>query len=145
MCFSATASFLTAGMTGAVGIISLRKANGSRELPLAATPIFFALQQSIEGLLWLNLPSAPDGPISTALTFLFLFLAEVFWPVFAPVAVLLTEPRRRRRQLMTLCLAVGMGVSAYLLWELVAGSHGADIVDGHIVYVTEYRHSDTLG
>ena len=51
MCFSTTASFVTAGVAGAIGIVSLTRANEPRELPLAATPIFFALQQSIEGLL----------------------------------------------------------------------------------------------
>jgi hypothetical protein len=61
MCFSAAASFVTAGVTGAIGAVALTRVNEPRELPLAATPILFALQQSIEGLLWLNLPIAPGG------------------------------------------------------------------------------------
>ena len=92
MCFSATASFVTAGTTAIIGVVALTRANGPRELPLAATPILFALQQGIEGLLWLDLPVAPDGPLSTGLTLLYLFFAEVFWPIFVPIAVLLVEP-----------------------------------------------------
>jgi hypothetical protein len=145
MCFSATASFVTVGITGVVGIVALSSANGRREWPLAATPLVFALHQSIEGLLWLTLPLAPNGSISTGLTLLFLFIAEAFWPVFAPIAVLLIEPNDRRRRLMLVCLAVGAGVSAYLLWGLLSRSHGAAIVDGHIIYMTEYRHSDVVG
>ena len=38
MCFSATASFVTAGLTGAVAIACLVRAGGPRELLLAATP-----------------------------------------------------------------------------------------------------------
>lgn len=144
MCFSTTASFVTAGVAGAIGIVSLTRANEPRELPLAATPIFFALQQSIEGLLWLNLPLAPDGSISTGLTFLYLFFAEVFWPVYAPMAVLLIEPNERRRQLILICLAVGLGIGAYLLWDILIRPHGAVILGGHIVYVTEYRHSGAI-
>ncbi len=142
MCFSATASFITAGVTGAIGIVSLVKANGPRERPLAATPLFFALQQSIEGLLWLNLPVAPDGAISNGLTLLFLFFAEVFWPVYAPMTVLLIEPNETRRRLMRLCLAMGVGVGAFLLWSILTRSHGAVILNGHIVYMTEHRYSD---
>jgi len=145
MCFSATASFVTAGVTGAIGIVALARANEARELPLAAAPIIFALQQGIEGLLWLTLPSAPDGPISTTLTYLFLFFAEAFWPVYAPIVVLLIEPSERRRRLMLLCLAVGIGVSTYLLWLILSRPHGAAILDGHIVYVTEYRFSHLVG
>jgi hypothetical protein len=145
MCFSAAASFVTAGLTGVVGLASLARVSEPRELPLAATPIFFALQQSIEGLLWLNLPLAPDGSISTGLTLLFLLFAEVFWPVYAPTAVLLIEPSGGRRHLMLLCLAAGVSVAAYLLWWILARAPGAVILDGHIVYVTEYRHSGALG
>lgn len=145
MCFSATASFVTAGVAGVVGIVSLRKASERRELPLAATPLLFALQQSVEGLLWLTLPVAPDGPAATGLAFLFLFFAEAFWPVYAPLAVLLIEPNEARRRLMLACLAAGAGVSAYLFWWIFTRLHGAAIVDGHIVYVTEHRHSDLIG
>jgi hypothetical protein len=145
MCFSATASFVTAGVTAVVGIVSLSKINEPRELPLAATPLLFTLQQCIEGLLWLDLPLAPYGSISTGLTFLFLFFAEVFWPVFAPIAVFLIEPSERRRHLMLLWLAVGVSVGGYLLWSILSRPHGAAILEGHIVYVTEYRHSDAVG
>jgi hypothetical protein len=141
MCFSAAASFGTAGVTGAIGIVSLTRAREPRELALAATPLFFALQQGLEGLLWLDLPIAPDGSMTTGLTFLFLFLAEVFWPVYAPIGVLLIEPDESRRRVMLLCLAAGMGVGAYLFWSLLTRSHSAAILDDHIVYVTQYSQS----
>jgi hypothetical protein len=145
MCFSAEASFVTAGITGAIGIISLVRVNEARELPFAATPLLFALQQTVEGLLWLNLPSAPGGWLSTALTFLYLLFAEAFWPLYAPLAVWLIEPSVHRRSLMVVCLGVGAGVGMYLLWWLLGHPHVATIQDGHIVYVTEYRHTDAIG
>lgn len=145
MCFSAPASFVTAGITGAIGIVALTRVKEPRELPFAATPLLFALQQGIEGLLWLNLPGAPDGSLSTALTFLYLFFAEAFWPLYAPIAVWLIEPNEHRRHLMVACLGVGAGVGAYLLWWILGHPHLATILDGHIVYVTEYRHSDAVG
>ena len=109
MCFSAPASFVTAGITGTIGIVALTRVSEPRELPLAATPLLFALQQSIEGLLWLNLPLAPDGSLSTVLTFLYLFFAEAFWPLYAPIAVWLIEPSEHRRHFMVVCLGVAQG------------------------------------
>lgn len=143
MCFSATASFVTAGVTGAAGLVALSRAREMRTLPLAITPILFAFQQGVEGLLWIDLPLAPGGSASTVLTFLYLFFAQVFWPVFAPIAVLLIEPSETRRFLMHLCLAVGIGVGAFMLWWIVTRPFGAVIEDAHIVYVTGFRRSDS--
>jgi len=144
MCFSATASFVTAGVAGAIGLASMARVNESRELPLAATPILFALQQGVEGLLWLNLPTAPDGATSTILTFLFLYFAEVFWPVYAPVTVLLIEPDQWRRRAMFACLAVGLALGAYLFWCTFTEPHGARILGGHIVYEPTNWYSDII-
>ena len=145
MCFSAPASFVTAGITGAIGIGALTRANEPRELPLAATPLLFAIQQGIEGLLWLNLPVAPDGALSAGLTLLYLFFAEAFWPLYTPFAIWLIEPNQRRRLFMAICMGVGAGVGAYLLWWVLGHPHLATILDGHIVYVTEHRQSNAVG
>jgi len=145
MCFSATASFVTAGTTGIIGIVALTRVTTPRELPLAAACLFFALQQSIEGLLWLNLPLAPDGAAATGLFLAFLFFAEVFWPIYAPIAALLIEPSAARRRLMRLCLGLGVAVGAWCLWAIVTRPHGAAVLQGHIVYVTEHRFPAAVG
>lgn len=145
MCFSASASFVTAGITGIVGLIALTRAKEARERPLAATPLFFAVQQGIEGLLWLNLEPAPDVSQSTVLTLFFLLFAEVFWPLYAPIAVWLMEPDKRRRLLMAVCMTVGATIAAYFLWRILGHPHRAAILNGHIVYVTEHRQSDAIG
>jgi hypothetical protein len=144
MCFSPTASFVTAAVTGVVGIVSITRVSQPRELLLAATPVVFGIQQGIEGLLWLNLPQAPSGPAAPGLTLLYLIFAEVLWPVYAPTTVLLIEPEAPRRRLMLVCLASGVAVAAYLLWSTVTQPIGARILDGHIVYVTGNRHSDLV-
>ena len=139
MCFSATASFATAALTGVLGVASLARVGHPRELPLAAMPLMFAIHQGVEGLLWLTLPSAPSGAMSSGLTLLYLLLAQVFWPTFAPVAVLLVERDAQRRRLMRLCLALGVAVSTYLLWRTLTSPPSAVVVDGHIVYVANYK------
>jgi len=145
MCFSASASFVTAGITGVIGVVALTRVKSSREIPFAATPLLFALQQCTEGLLWLNLPQAPDGFLSAFSTVLYLFFAEAFWPLYAPIAVWLIEPNETRRHLMVVCLGAGAGVGAYLLWWILGHPPFATISGGHIVYVTKSGHSDAVG
>ena len=145
MCFSATASFVTAGITGAAGIAALSRAREPREWPVAAVPLIFAVQQSIEGLLWLQLPVAPDSASSTFLTYLYLLFAEVWWPLYAPLACLLIEPIKLRRLAMGACLSVGLVVAAYYLVAIFTHPHAARVLGGHIVYVTEAPISYPLG
>ncbi len=145
MCFSAVASFVTAGITGAIGVVALTQVKAPREVPFAATPLLFALQQCIEGSLWLSLPQASDSSLSASLTVVYLFFAEAFWPLYAPIAVWLIEPNESRRHLIAVCLAVGASVGAYLLWWILRHPHFATISSGHIVYVTEHGHSRAVG
>ncbi|MEN3974002.1 DUF6629 family protein [Emcibacter sp. SYSU 3D8] len=145
MCFSATASFVAAGFTGMVGVITMTRATRKSEFPVAAMPCVFAVQQAIEGALWLTLPHGGDGAAATMLPLAFLLFAEPFWPVFAPIAALLLETDRKRRQMMLGCAAVGICVSAYLLWSILTRTHGAMIQDGHIMYLTDHRSSEWIG
>jgi len=136
MCFSAVASFSTGGLTGVIGVVALSRVTQRRELPLAAMPLMFGLQQAIEGSLWLVLPTAPRGPLEGMLALMFMLLAQVVWPVYAPLAALSLEPERGRRRLMLACLAVGAAISGFLLWRLLSGPHEAAIVNRCIVYRT---------
>ena len=134
MCFSAPASFIAAGIAGGAGIAALTRVQSRNEVPLAAMPIVFAIQQTIEGFLWLSLPIAPDAAISSALTEAFLLLALVFWPVFAPLSILAIEPDPRRRAWIAVCLAGGLAVAIYFVWSLGAEPRTASIDEWHIVY-----------
>jgi hypothetical protein len=134
MCFSATASFVTAGLTAAVGLYAVSRSSGMREFPLASMPLFFAVQQLVEGGLWLTLPISPDGAVSSWLSHTFLVFALIFWPVFSPFAALSLEPDVFRQRVIGLCLAIGGAVSTYFLWVLLTEPHQALVADGHISY-----------
>jgi heme A synthase len=134
MCFSATASFVTAALTGAAGIAAISRTEERRELPLAAIPLVFAVQQGVEGALWLTLPGEPNGVVCSALTHTFLFFALLFWPIIAPLAVLAIETDPWRRKLIMGCAAIGAGVALYLLSVFLGSAHQALLKDGHIVY-----------
>ena len=137
MCFSATASLSTAALTGLIGVASILRVRHARELPLAAVPLLFATQQAIEGGLWLIMPASPNGVWASGLTLLYLLFAQVFWPVYAPVAAWSLETDRCRKRLMLGLMGLGAAVAAFLLWRLLGGPREAVIVNRCIVYHTD--------
>ncbi len=118
MCFSATASFTAATLLGVVGVLTLRKARGLRELPLAAVPLLFGLQQLTEGVLWLSLRHHWPGP-QTFSIYLYSLFSHVLWPVLVPLAILLVEPGRQRRNALRVFLVAGLSVASYLLYFII--------------------------
>lgn len=135
MCFSATASFSAAAILGLAGIATLARAREPRERPLAAMPLVFALQQGIEGWLWLTVPAghqAGQGPATG-----FALLALVVWPLFAPLAMGLAEKARTRRRLMLALMGPGLGVAGYSLLDIWAHPYLAWPQPHSLIYVND--------
>ena len=119
MCFSATASFTAGAFLAGVGTPTLKSVGRPRELPFAAIPLLFAIQQLSEGVIWLTFRyEAPQ--LNVAMTYLYSFFSHVLWPVYVPVAVLLMEPSKWRRRALLVFVVAGITVGAYLLYFLVA-------------------------
>ena len=112
MCFSAPASFTAAAIIGAVGIATLAQRPAPRLMAFAAIPLVFATHQAIEGFIWLSVNRNAAPP--QALVGAYLFIAQVFWPTFTPLSVLLFESGRRRRQALGVLLLTGLAVSGTL-------------------------------
>jgi len=114
MCFSPTASFVSAAVIGTIGVATLRHAREPRTFLFAATPILFSLHQFIEGLVWLGMEGR-IGPIGRDhAAFLFTLYAQGLLPFLMPLAVLLMEPAGWRRKLILGLTAIG-AVAA--LWD----------------------------
>src|SRR5438034_1173375 len=62
MCFSATGSFGLSGVLGGAGVAALTRNSSPRRALFAALPLLFALQQVIEGVVWLAFHSHPVLP-----------------------------------------------------------------------------------
>src|SRR3989338_9120138 len=115
MCFSATASFTAGDYLLGLGTLTLRSVRRRRELPFAAIPLLFAIQQLSEGVIWLTF--SHEAPLlNTVMTHVYSFFSHVLWPVYVPVAVLLIEPPGRRRQALVAFSSAGIAVGAYLFY-----------------------------
>ena len=140
MCFSATASFSAGAVLLGVGTLTLRSALAShrrRDLPFAAIPLLFAIQQLIEGVIWLTF--RVDAPLlNSVMTHVYSFFSHVLWPVYVPVAVLLMEPAGWRRRGLIGLVAAGAAVGAYLLAVLVAFPIVSRPTGQHIEYVSPH-------
>lgn len=137
MCFSATASFLVSGATAIAAAVAFAHMRSVREVPLAAMPALFALQQATEGGLWLALAATPPSACAPPLTIGFLAVAEVLWPLLAPLAAALVEPDQRRRRMIWACLAAGVIPSVYCAMRLLTVPQAAVIEGHHVAYAAE--------
>ena len=137
MCFSVTASFSAGAFLLGLGTLTLKSARRPRELVLAAIPLLFAIQQLIEGVIWLTFSA--DAPLlNSVLTHVYLFFSHVLWPVYVPVAVLLIEPPGWHRRALLVFVAAGIAVGAYLLYVLVAFPIISRPTGQHIEYVSPH-------
>ena len=142
MCFSATASFSAGVLLLGLGALTLKSARHPRQLPLAAIPMLFAIQQLSEGVIWLTFRyEAP--PLNAVMTHVYSFFSHVLWPIYVPVAVLLIEPPGRRRRALFVFVATGLAVGAYLLYFLVAFPVVSRPTGRHIEYLSPHFFAAT--
>ena len=137
MCFSATASFSAGAVLLGIGSLTLRSASRPRELAFAAIPMLFAIQQLIEGVIWLTFGDEATL-LNSLLTHVYSFFSHVMWPVYVPVAVLLMEPAGWRRRALIAFVAAGAAVGAYLLYILLAFPVVSRPTGQHIEYVSPH-------
>ena len=135
MCFSAGASFTAGVMLTLVGTETYRKVHKPGQLVLASIPIFFAVQQFAEGVVWLTIGKAGHAALLAVSANVFLIFAQAVWPIMVPLSVLLMEEDRGRRKIISALLAVGACVAVYYLYGLVFNNDvKAKIIGAHIVY-----------
>ena len=108
-----------------------------RELPFAAIPLLFAIQQLVEGVIWLTF-SYEAPRINAVMTHVYSFFSHVLWPVYVPVAVLLIEPQGWRRRPLLAIIAAAVTMSGYLLYILLAYPVISRPTDQHIEYISPH-------
>lgn len=143
MCFSAPVSLTTSAGLAVLGVLSLRKAREKQELPFAAIPLLFAVQQFIEGILWLTLPQAGSILEQYWLTQSYVVFIGIIWPMLIPFSLFLIEPDRIKKRLIQGVFLLGIVVAAYTVSIIQRFGVSADIVNECIVY--QYPGDDQPG
>jgi hypothetical protein len=119
MCFSPTASFVSAGVLASIGAATWRHVREPRTLLFASVPMLFAIHQFCEGMVWLGF----EGRIGTLardhFAFLFTLYAQGILPLLMPAAVALMEPRGWRRSVIFGLTAIGAIVCAWDAYGLI--------------------------
>jgi hypothetical protein len=138
MCFSAGASFAGGIIISAIGVVTIREVHKPSQLIFACIPMFFGLQQIVEGSLWLALPDIGYLSIQKIATYLFLILAQVLWPTLIPVSVLLMEESGKKKRLIRIFLVLGLILSVYYGFCLIFFNVTPEISGYHILYTTDF-------
>ncbi len=138
MCFSASASFGAGVVLIVIGVVSIKRTHHPSQLLFAAIPFIFGVQQLSEGLLWVTLPSPHYANTQKIFTYVFLFFAQIVWPIWVPIAILLLEKRSTRNGVQKFLVTAGLIAGVYLAYCLLTFSVAAKIVGHHIVYIQDY-------
>ena len=138
MCFSVEASFGAGIVLSVIGVASIKKVEAPSQIAFASIPLIFSVQQITEGFLWLALSNPVYASLQQATTYIFLFLAQIVWPVWVPLAILLVEKNDKRKTIQKLLVAIGVLLSFYLAYCLLSYNVKAKVIGYHISYEQDY-------
>jgi hypothetical protein len=134
MCFSATASFTAAAVIGTIGVASVIKAKPTLRI-LAFTPLLFAFQQAMEGLVWITLNEEDTTSLlHKASVYIFLVFATMLWPIWLPAVLARVEENPTRKRWLQIYLGIGCVVAIVCGLSVIFLGRGAEINEHHINY-----------
>ena len=133
MCFSPTVSFAASAALAVTGILTL-KASTRHEILFASIPLLFAVQQFIEGVIWLVLRHGGLAGAAYWLAQTYTVFVGMVWPMLAPFSLWMIEPEPKRRNMMLAILAVGVGIALFTMHAIMQLPVTASITDYCIQY-----------
>ena len=136
MCFSAPASFTASGIIGLIGGRTIAKSNPSDKL-LAIIPLLFAIQQCIEGVIWLGFSIPHFEAYRQVATSMFLLFAWAIWPAYLPFAIASVETDERRASILKSLRIPGIIAGIGAIFPILLSNPTPQIIDFHIDYTTQ--------
>jgi hypothetical protein len=141
MCFSPEASFAGGIIISSIGIATITKVHKPSQLLFASIPLFFGIQQIVEGILWLTIPNPEYITLKTIATYIFLIMANFLWPMMIPLSVWFMEEMKKRKRVLLILLILGSSLSFYYAYCLVFYNVNPEISGYHIYYKTDFPRS----
>lgn len=138
MCFSATASLTASAVLTVAGVITLKQVKRAEQLPLATIPMIFALQQAVEGWIWLMQTHHAPAWLEIILSHIFPFIAYTFWSIWVPYAVQKIETNPIRRKILSILQIIGILVGLFFLYFMLSGPLQVKIISHSIHYAFEF-------
>ena len=135
MCFSAGASFAGSVVISTIGIATILKVHKPSQIVFACIPLFFGFQQFIEGCLWYSMQHPEYSQYENIFTTTFLIMAQIFWPIMIPLAVLHMEKNNKKKRLLWVFLSLGITISIFYIYCLLNYTVTPQISGYHIHYV----------
>lgn len=116
MCFSAEASFTSAFILGTAAALTFKNIQSPSLRWGALIPLFFGIQQLIEGFVWLDLNKLEISASSLNIfNYIYLAFALVFWAIFIPLSLRIMEPDPLRKKWLNLFILIGIFYNIILL------------------------------
>lgn len=108
MCFSATASFSASSLLLLSGVYCsyLAKKQNKNYLLFSLIPVFFGLQQFIEGVIWIFLNSN-QLYFAYLTSYIYLFFAFYLWPIYIPLSLYFIERKKSYQRVIRLFIIIG--------------------------------------
>ena len=138
MCFSATASFSAGIVLTVIGIATIKKVKNPSHYLFASIPLIFAAQQIVEGFLWITLPNPEYPVVQKGLIYAFLAVAQVIWPVWVPISILMLTPKNDRKIIQKILAGIGIFTGLALTIFLIFFDASAKIHGHHVLYNQSY-------
>jgi len=138
MCFSAAASFTSSAVLAATAVVSLITARNAPQRVLAGIPLVFSIQQFTEGVLWMSLLHPAWAHWEGITTYVFQIFAEIFWPVYIPLCMLLFERAGTKRTVMAALMCCGILLAAYTGYSFYQYPVHAFAANHHIRYESDF-------
>jgi hypothetical protein len=134
MCFSETVSFSAAAGLSLLGIGTIRQTTSRAQLLLAAFPCLFAVQQTLEGLVWLGKSNSYFGEFDSIGTYGFLLFATLLWLVLSPLSIYLLETDIHKKRLLLGLAAGGLLLGVYLFGWIMSHGIQPQTFSGNLLY-----------
>lgn len=144
MCNSAEVSFISSGALTFVGILTKRKNELKSLSMLTSIPFFFAFQQFAEGVIWTCVGDPLTQSCTDVFTQVFVFIGEVFWPIWIPLSVHQLETNPERKKILKIFVVLGFVIGLFLLFQMLNHEVSVTAVNDHLKYAFNFT-ADYIG